>query len=733
MSYSLFNFISLGKLTVLLFHKVPCKFDPLESSEMGLNEFKKVLDSIQNFFRILPLEDALQALKKGNLPPRSACITFDDGYIDWMQGVVPVLEKNNAHATFFITTGQFDGLPIWNERILYAVRHANCRNLDFKKFGLPEFSLENLKQREFSVFQIKKFLKYQDPDIKEFFLQDLEQQSSVSHSDVPYMSRADVRLLHSKGFGIGAHSVSHPILSSCSEKLAYEEIANSREELISIIKAPVNSFAYPNGIPGKDFIFEHSNMLEKAGYHYGFTTHSGVITKKSSVWQMPRFTPWGKTDIRRKIQLARNFQSQPVPLKKTVNKEKKILMVAFHFPPQAGSSGVQRTLNFVKYLPLYGWKPTVLSAHPKAYLHCSDDLLQSIPEKTNVVRSFALDSARHFSIKKKYPGIFAVPDRWFTWWFSGVYYGLKLIKSESPAAIWSTYPISTAHLIAATLHRLTGLPWVADFRDPMVSENHPSHKLQKLACIWIENFVMKNADQCIFTTERTAQEYKKKYPYFSYKCLVIENGFDEEAFSIQELQKILNVDETLVMLHSGMIYPEDRDPSNFLRAIRNFIKQKKIDGNKIKIRFRAPQHEIELTDLVKNLGMEYLVEILPPIAYAEAIAEMRAADLLLVFQGKNFNTQIPAKIYEYLRTGKSILGLVDPRGDTAKKLREFSAPLIANIDSEKEIEESLSLWLENRNSPEISAAISNDLEKIQNFSRKKQTSFLSHVFRSSGN
>ena len=131
--------------------------------------------------------------------------------------------------------------------------------------------------------------------------------------------------------------------------------------------------------------------------------------------------------------------------------------------------------------------------------------------------------------------------------------------------------------------------------------------------------------------------------------------------------------------------------------------------------------------------MENFVEILPPIAYAEAIAEMRAADLLLVFQGKNFNTQIPAEIYEYLRTGRSILGLVDPRGDTAKKLREFSAPLIANIDSEKEIEDSLSLWLENRNSPEISAAISNDLEKIQNFSRKKQTSFLSHVFRSSGN
>ncbi len=733
MRYSLFKFISLGKLTVLLFHKVPCKFDPLESTEMGLNEFKKVLVSIQDVFRILPLEDALQALRKGNLPPRSACITFDDGYVDWMQGVVPVLEKNNAHATFFITTGQFDGLPLWNERILHAVRHASCRNLDFKKFGLPEFSLESSKQKEFSVFQIKQFLKYQSPNNKEVFLKDLERQSNISNYDSLYMSRDDVRLLHSKGFGIGAHSVSHPILSSCSEKLAYEEIANSREELISIIKAPVNSFAYPNGIPGKDFIFEHSNMLERAGYKYGFTTHSGVITANSSIWQMPRFTPWGKTDIRRKIQLIRNFQYYPMPLKKAVSKEKNVLLVAFHFPPQAGSSGVQRTLNFVKYLPIYGWKPTVLSAHPKAYLHCSDDLLQCIPEKTNVIRSFAFDSARHFSIKKKYPGVFAVPDRWSTWWFSGVYYGLKLIKSESPVAIWSTYPIATAHLIAATLRSLTGLPWVADFRDPMVSKNYPSQKLQKIACILIENFVMKNATQCIFTTERTAQEYKKKYPSFSYKCLVIENGYDEEEFSTQKSHKILNDDGIIVMLHSGMIYPEDRDPSSFLKSIRSLIEQKKIDKNKIKVRFRAPQYEVELADLVRNLKMEGSVEILPPIAYAEAIEEMRAADLLLVFQGKNFNTQIPAKIYEYLRTGKSVLGLVDPGGDTAKKLREFSAPLIANINSEEEIKDSLCLWLKNRNSQEVFAAINNDLKKIKNFSRKKQTSLLAHVFRFSGN
>ena len=508
--FNFFNYVSLGKLTILLFHRVPLAVDILEPEEIGLEAFEKVLVSVQEIFRVLPIEDAMQALKNGNLPPRAACITFDDGYADWMDGVVPVLEKNNAHATFFITTGQLYGALIWNERIVNSVRYADCRKLDFKNFGLPEFNLGSLKEKQFAVFQIKNFLKYQNLDDREFFLQELEKQCNAIHSSMISMSCADVRTLHSKGFGIGAHSVSHPILSSCSEKIAYEEIASSREQLISVIKGPINSFAYPNGIPGKDFDFEHGEMLQKAGYRYGFTTHSGVVTKKSSVWQIPRFTPWGKTKARRKIQFLQNFRNQPLQLKKNTSTEKKVLMIAFHFPPQSGSSGIQRTLNFVKYLPLYGWKPTVLSANPIAYEQRSDDLLKFIPSNIKIVRSFALDSARHFAVKKKYPGFFAVPDRWSTWWFSGVYSGLKIIKNEAPSVIWSTYPIATAHLIAATLQRLTGLPWVADFRDPMISKNHPSEIWEKISNKLIESYVMKNATQCIFTTERAAQEYKKK-------------------------------------------------------------------------------------------------------------------------------------------------------------------------------------------------------------------------------
>lgn len=728
----IFNYLSKGKLTILLFHKIPTEFNTLESSELDLQGFEKILDYTQRIFRILPLEEALISLKKGNLPPRSACITFDDGYSDWAMGAVPVLEKNNAHATFFITTGQFNGSALWNERILSAIANTKKEVLDFKKFGLPDFTLANLKQKELAIQQLNDYIKYQEPDIKNSLLKELEAQLDVKDMQSPFMSKEDVRLIHSKGFGIGAHSETHPILTSCEDWVAYREIAASKEELSSLIRAPINSFAYPNGVPGRDFGLEHIAMLKKAGYMYGLTTHRGAATKETSCWEIPRFTPWDHSRLSIDWQFARNFRTAPYLLENSNQKleNKKVLMIAFHFPPQTGSSGLQRTLNFVKYLPLYGWKPTVVSAHERAFSQCSNDLINTIPQDIDVLRSFALDSARHFAVKRKYPGILAIPDRWSTWWFGGVYSGLKAIKRDSPTVIWSTYPIATAHLIGATLSRITGLPWIADFRDPMINGEYPSPKIQRKSWKWIEARTMNYAARCIFTTERAAQSYKTRYPNASHKCIVIENGYDEEAFSNGKKCLTDAVDENILMLHSGIIYPGDRDPSFFLMAVKDLLLDNKISKNKLKIRFRAPHHEFEILELVKNLQMEDWVEIVPSIPYSEAIEEMQSSSLLLVFQGKNFNTQVPAKIYEYLRAGRSILGLVDLHGDTASKLREFEGVHLANINSVDSIKSEILFWLSQRHSDVAASAIESNLDKIKNFSRKKQTYLLSYIFRS---
>ena len=155
-------------------------------------------------------------------------------------------------------------------------------------------------------------------------------------------------------------------------------------------------------------------------------------------------------------------------------KQPRVLMVAFHFPPLAGSSGIQRTLRFAQHLPSFGWQPLVLSAAVCAYERTSDDLNADVPAGTVVRRAFALDTARHLALRGRYIGAMARPDRWISWRFDAVRQGMRMIREFKPHAIWSTYPIATAHVIGAELHKWSGLPWLADFRDPMAQDGYPA-------------------------------------------------------------------------------------------------------------------------------------------------------------------------------------------------------------------------------------------------------------------
>lgn len=409
---------------------------------------------------------------------------------------------------------------------------------------------------------------------------------------------------------------------------------------------------------------------------------------------------------------------------------KKVLMVAFHFPPQAGSSGILRTLNFVKNLPSNGWTPVVLTANPRAYEERRDDLLNSVPAEVKIIRAFALDAMQHLGIKRKYPRLLALPDRWAAWWFGGLFSGLRAIRQEKPVAIWSTYPITTAHLIGATLAKLGKLPWLADFRDPMINADYPSDPLQRKSWQWLEKLVMRTATLCVFTTERAAQVYRERYPDASSKCRVIENGYDEAPFTGARPMRNGVSDDQILLLHSGIIYPRDRDPSAFFQGVSAALQQGVLDRKKLCIRFRAPHHAEDVVAMAASCGLADVVDVAPPIPYKEAIAEMLGADLLLVFQGRHFNSQIPAKIYEYIRAGKPVMGLLDHSGDTATKLKEFNAVWFANIDDNEEISGALENWYLSYRSAETQDALRKNQEIVVKYSRASQTRELASLLNS---
>ncbi|WOO31932.1 polysaccharide deacetylase family protein [Diaphorobacter limosus] len=719
----MFNIVQKNKLTVLIFHKVPHVSNPLTPLETPLETFKNVLHFIKEQFRVIPLSDAVTALKAGNLPHRAACITFDDGYPDWVTGIAPLLESEGLPATFFITTGQLNGQAMWNERILHAVMRANDghEGVELKASGLPHLPLMSQTDRVKAIEKLDSFLKYTAPAEREMYLQFLEDQMGARCSDVPVLTPAQVRNLHSRGFEIGGHSVTHPILSSCTPSRAFSEIAESKEELQGIINGRVEAFAYPNGIPGRDFGSEHIDMVKRAGYAHAVTTHHGVASPDGSFFQIPRFTPWGPSAGKMRVQFMRNYLVRNGALEETKQEGKRALMVAFHFPPQAGSSGILRTLNFVKNLPAQNWQPTVLTAQPQAYVEQRNDLVRSIPPSVRVERAFALDTAKHLAIKGKYLGTLALPDRWVSWWPFAVMKGMQEIRTNRPALIWSTYPISTAHLIGATLSRLSGIPWVADFRDPMVSENYPSTGLQRTLWKRLESYVLRHAAACIFTTERAAITYRQRYPMAQARCHVIENGYDEDAFNGVEPDRFGAPANKLLILHSGLIYPKDRNPSTFFSAINSLLQKKMIDRENLCIRFRAPYHDEEVLASAQQYGLQDVVEVAPPVPYQRAIAEMLGADLLVVFQGSSFNAQIPAKIYEYLRAARPVFAVVDPAGDTAAILRQFPGAYVADIASEMNIATNLEVALADLRGDRQSAALQRNVDQVRRYSRKEQT------------
>jgi hypothetical protein len=373
---------------------------------------------------------------------------------------------------------------------------------------------------------------------------------------------------------------------------------------------------------------------------------------------------------------------------KDSNMHKRALLIAFHFPPQAASSGIQRSLSFSRHLPASGWEPMVLTAKASVYEAQNPSQLASIPEKLLVRRAFALDAKRHLGWRGRYLNASALPDRWVTWSLGAIPAGLSMIRARRPGVIWSTFPIATAHLIGLALHRLTKLPWVADFRDPMLQPAYPTHTGQRRMYAWIEQQTIRRCSRAVFTTQGAMMSYRERFPELDpAKFVVIENGYDEDAFGAAPASAPAAPPggRPLTLVHSGLLYDTGRDPSAFLEALARLKAAGVATPDKLRVVLRAPGNIPAVSALIDKYGVADIAVTAAPVPYREALAEMAEADGLLLFQGTPFNNQIPAKVYEYFRAQKPVFGLVDHKGETARVLGAAGFDDVAFIDDAGEI------------------------------------------------
>jgi glycosyltransferase involved in cell wall biosynthesis len=381
---------------------------------------------------------------------------------------------------------------------------------------------------------------------------------------------------------------------------------------------------------------------------------------------------------------------------------KKTLMIAFHYPPFSGGSGIHRTLKFTKYLPEFDWQPIVLTATRQAYRAPVTDEEDQIPGGIEIARAFALDTKHHLAFRGKYLQSLALPDQWVSWWPSAVAVGLRLIRKHRPKVIWSTYPIATAHLIALTLHRLTGIPWVADFRDPMTDtdpqtgQEYPLDPRIRRANARIEVPTIEHCTRAVVTTPGTLSMYLERFRAIPEKrWTLIPNGFDEEDFQAAEQEMTLRNSngKPLTFVHSGLLYPHARDPKSFFAALADLRGAGAISPSAVKIILRACGYDDYYRQQIRSCGIEDIVSLEPPIPYREALVEMLGADGLLLFQGSSCNMQIPAKLYECLRARRPIFAMTDPAGDTAAVLRSEGIKFIVPLDCKQDIAENFARFL----------------------------------------
>jgi hypothetical protein len=378
--------------------------------------------------------------------------------------------------------------------------------------------------------------------------------------------------------------------------------------------------------------------------------------------------------------------------------EKRVLMIAFHYPPCRGSSGLQRTLSFSRYLPVFGWQPIVLTANPKAYPEVGDDQLSDIPCSIFVKRAFALDTGRHFSFHGHYLGWTALPDRWISWLLGAVPLGVKLVQRHKPRLLWSTHPIPTAHLLGFILQRLTGIPWVADFRDPMTEvdpvtqRRFPEEPATWNARRWVERRAIKYCSRAVFVAPTTLRMYTERYPEMPKSHWVsIANGYNEESFvaAEQRATQASSTDACIRLLHSGLLYVTDRDPSAFFTALAKLRETGKISRTSLQVILRAPGNDNYYRQLIQKKNISDVVTLEPAVPYRDALAEMLGVHGLLIFQGQESNANIPAKLYEYLRARRPIFAMVDPDGDTAGVLKAARVGTIVPMNSVERIVEGL--------------------------------------------
>lgn len=378
---------------------------------------------------------------------------------------------------------------------------------------------------------------------------------------------------------------------------------------------------------------------------------------------------------------------------------KRVLVIAYYFPPM-GLSGVQRVAKLVKYLPSYGWHPTVLTVKPGGYFAYDESLLQEVKDAgVKVVRTASLDPTQVFSRQatvrlpkessRKWLSFISqtlfVPDNKRGWFPFAVAAGRRLLQQESFAAIFSTAPPYTAHLIGASLARSSKLPLIADYRDDWVG--NPRHTYPTRAHqAWssrLEHRVFRAAAMSTVINEPIRRSLANRHPEAASKqqIQIVPQGFDPTDFEVPAASLPSDV---MHLLYTGVFY-DVQTPDFFLKGLALALAKQPSMRGTLQASFVGLVPEASKA-LVTRLGLEDMVSYRGYLDHQQTVALQQAADILWLTVGKREGAEqiSTSKLFEYIGTRKPILALV-PDGAAKQTVEAYGAGVVVDPEDSEGI------------------------------------------------
>ena len=363
---------------------------------------------------------------------------------------------------------------------------------------------------------------------------------------------------------------------------------------------------------------------------------------------------------------------------------RRVLLIAYYFPP-LGGGGVQRTLKHVKYLPDEGFEPIVLTTRLSWSSMRDPTLGADLPAGTKVIRATEIPVQmakwglhgvlRRAGLSTDITSYVGWPDEMSGWVPAAIWHAFGAVRRHRPDVLYSTSSPVSAHLVALVVSRVTGIPWVADFRDSWMLNPQVRRLAAPVADLseHLERAIVRHARYVTIPDESVELlDIGGEDP----RLVLIRNGVDPDDLppTVSEGRNA-----KFRLAHVGSLYGE-RDAAPVFAALGRLIDRGAVDPRKVELRI------VGSAALDGDANLERLPVIRTGyVDHAEAVSEMAAADALLLYAPPVIRGP-SGKIYEYLVSGRPILCVTRADNFAFRLVHELRAGLCAEPGDQSAIE-----------------------------------------------